>query len=400
MITASKRTLLVSPVPPCDTRSDGLFLKELCERALFPAGLFIVRGADAAVRPDPALSVRAPVQVIEDPHGLVAREVAAPFIRETREKVLRFARQIGATDIWLVLEGPTLIRLAESLLEQIDIPVRVQVLAPPAWWLRVHAAAPETARDVLASFDAVMRNAGACAAASWAMAAKYQALYGIAATALVPALDGALARPPAARPGANSLRVGFAGVPYAVSEFQSLLVAMTELAQENPTLQVELHLFCPEAEGIAGHDVLKPRRGLEAGHLIQALSELDVLYCPSWFSEAMREEADLSFPLKLAAYLAAGRPVLFHGRADSGPGRFLRRDEAAFFCFRPDTDALKHALLRALARPEVYERMACNGRALFDRFLSADALKTAFDTFMAPPAPGEMRADQADLTAC
>ena len=170
--------------------------------------------------------------------------------------------------------------------------------------------------------------------------------------------------------------------PYAITEFQSLLTAMKDLAEENASLQVELHIFCEEPDRIAGHDFVKMREGQDCARLIQDLSELDLLYLPYWFSEAMREESDLSFPSKLTTYLATGRPVLFHGRADSAPGRFLRSGEAAFFCFRPDAEALKSVLTRSLARPEQYEHVARNGRAMFDRFLSSSALKTAFGTFM------------------
>ena len=96
----------------------------------------------------------------------------------------------------------------------------------------------------------------------------------------------------------------------------------------------------------------------------------------------MRETSNLSFPSKLVTYFASGRPVVFHGRADSSPGRFLRENAAAFFCFRPGKDAIRNTLERSLMRPADYAEISANGRALVDSKFSFEALKASFSDFL------------------
>jgi hypothetical protein len=97
----------------------------------------------------------------------------------------------------------------------------------------------------------------------------------------------------------------------------------------------------------------------------------------------MREEANLSFPSKLTSYIASGRPVLFHGRADSSPARFLRQNGAAFFCFRPGVSAIRETIARALGDDATYARTAHAARELLDTHLSADTLRQSFARFCA-----------------
>ena len=55
------------------------------------------------------------------------------------------------------------------------------------------------------------------------------------------------------------------------------------------------------------------------------LSQCDVCYVPYWFDDAFRPGVELSFPNKVSLYLAAGRPIFFHGPQESTPTRFLAR---------------------------------------------------------------------------
>jgi hypothetical protein len=55
------------------------------------------------------------------------------------------------------------------------------------------------------------------------------------------------------------------------------------------------------------------------------IAEADFCFLPYLFEHAERRYAELSLPNKFEAYLAAGRPVLFHGPEYAGSGEAVRK---------------------------------------------------------------------------
>jgi hypothetical protein len=52
--------------------------------------------------------------------------------------------------------------------------------------------------------------------------------------------------------------------------------------------------------------------------MLREIAESDFCYLPYWFEPAKRRHVELSFPNKFETYLAAGRPVFFHGPEYAG----------------------------------------------------------------------------------
>jgi glycosyltransferase involved in cell wall biosynthesis len=300
-------------------------------------------------------------------------------------QVLAFCDDVEATQIWIVLEGQTLIRLAHALVEAGRYRVRVQVMDPPGWQLRAAKVDPDTVGEILDLFDDVVSRAAACATASWNMASIYRQRYGVATTPVVPALAASLACPPGRLTSSPTLKVGFAGQPYARDEVNALLVALAMLQKERPFDRVTLHTFSKwPIEPPADLRVqIVPHAWTSQDKLIPALSTMDLLYCPYWFDPTYREETLLCFPSKITSYLAAGRPVLFHGRHDASPALFLRSGGAGFFCFRPDADSLCHAIRMAMSDSDMYSEKARNGHLLFQRYLTEEQLADSIRAFLA-----------------
>ncbi|WP_157091525.1 hypothetical protein [Methylobacterium nodulans] len=358
-----------------------------------PAGIFVLQNPHLTPHVPPHYAERVPIKVIAKPNELYyppddevrqkERAVADTVIPELTSELIAFAYEVGAEEIWIVLEGQTLIRVAHRLLATSDFPLRVQVMDPPGWWLRAHNVDPETSTEAVGQFNDVLRGARSCAATSWAMCAAYHREFGVRAVPVVPAVDPALALPPAEAPQPRSIRIGFAGQPYAWEEFNALVRAMAKLRWNTWWSAVELHVFADRLPPVeSGQEVIVKRPWLPQAQLISELAQLDLLYCPYWFSEEYREEANLCFPSKLSTYLATGRPVLLHSRADSSPGRFLRAGSAAFFCFRTESGAMHDLIEQAVGHSDRYAEIAHNGRALFDQYLSMPQLRKTFQEFL------------------
>jgi glycosyltransferase involved in cell wall biosynthesis len=115
---------------------------------------------------------------------------------------------------------------------------------------------------------------------------------------------------------------------------------------------------------------------------IQLLSEADVLYCPYWFDSAFEEESRLSFPSKLTTYLAAGRPVLFHGPAYASPAVFLKERGAGECCFSLDTDSIIASLTKLANDEAFYKETTFNGTNAFMECLTMLVLQKNFLEFL------------------
>ena len=52
--------------------------------------------------------------------------------------------------------------------------------------------------------------------------------------------------------------------------------------------------------------------------MLREISETDFCYLPYWFAPLKRRHVELSFPNKFETYLAAGRPIFYHGPEYAG----------------------------------------------------------------------------------
>ena len=142
-IARGRRVLLIAGVPPCSNYSGGIFLEQIVRATETPAGVFVVQNRHltpvlsddlasrlsirTCLKPDEQhLPAEAPAKIRRD-----ERQAQLKVVPELYSQALRFATEVGATDIWIVLEGQTLIRLAHMLVTQSGLPIHVQVMDPP-----------------------------------------------------------------------------------------------------------------------------------------------------------------------------------------------------------------------------------------------------------------------------
>ena len=69
------------------------------------------------------------------------------------------------------------------------------------------------------------------------------------------------------------------------------------------------------------------------------------------FDPARAEEAKDNFPSKMMSYLGIGLPPFFHGPADSGPARFVRRHNADHVCSQQVPQLILDEMASALGNP-------------------------------------------------
>lgn len=398
-------------MPPCSNFTAGLVLAQLCK--FIPADAICCYSVlDSRLKPTvdddinsiPIEFSKKPIEyagkILPDYFGKLSKAVGstASFFFELYNeliyekiivlKVTKFAKKHGIDRIWCVLEGQTMIRIALPVTKALDIPLHTHVWDPPGWWLRENKVNKLIAKRTLAEFDRVLRNSVTCATASWAMAKAYAESYQLPTTPVIPSLSSKFAQAPAVSINdSDKLVIGMAGQIYSSDEWTALIKALDSVNWTIGNRTVVIRFMGRyanlRAEGTMNIEYLGWRSQAET---IQLMSEADILYCPYWFNTEFKEEASLSFPSKLTTYLAAGRPVLFHGPDYASPSNFLAANNAGVCCNSLNTDDILFALSELVNNKQLYSTTCSNGSIAFHKHLTLDVMKQSFADFLNLPA--------------
>lgn len=393
-----KKFLLLSDIPPCSNFTGGLVQGRLC--SFLPdesIGYFAVLNRDL----DPVLTHSHLVnQTVVKPKEFVPRHIGGKlgalecFLTETyTEKVTvkkiakqaaDFGTKFGADAIWCVVQGQTMIRLARQVADLMNVPLLTQVWDPPTWWLRANKVDSWSQKRILDEFASAMSKSDRFAAASWAMGENYESLYGCKSIPVIPSLDATVAKAPATRMNNDDeLTIGMAGQIYSSEEWENLILTLNhcnwKIGQRTVKVKVLGRVLSVQSNTPMNVEFLGWRSQSES---IDILSGLDVMYCPYWFDPIFKEEASLSFPSKLTTYLAAGRPVFFHGPEYASPAKFLKEHNAGILCHDLARTDIYNKLEKLSSSEELYKQLAANGSKAFHDHLTLDTMRKNFAEFL------------------
>jgi glycosyltransferase involved in cell wall biosynthesis len=378
------KILLLTDVPPCTNYTAGMVLAQIIK--VLPTGsvaCFCVLNPDLQnIESDPELK-DLPLEYTAKPREAafpqagflgelksylaeqVRRRVAVPSIVG---RITNFAHRQNVDTIWAVLQGQSMVRIAGQVANQLRMPLFTHVWDPLNWWLRANKLDRWSARQIRAEFDMVIRRSEAVATASPAMSAAYEARYSVRSVALIACHDRHDSFTPPGRPHHDGeLVIGMAGQFYANVEWQTLIRTLNQASWLIGGREVRLlvlghyfpHFEIPKEKV----EFLGWRSQKEA---IRILAEhADVLYCPYPFDPSMEEVARLSFPSKLVAYFAAGRPVLLHAPLDSSPARFLQETGAGLVTASSGVSNVYNAIERLSTDVACFADLAAAAQVVF-----------------------------------
>lgn len=301
-------------------------------------------------------------------------------IPRIENEIVNFGRAVQADLVWCILQGQTMIRLARPTARKLKLPLMTSIWDPPGWWMRANKVHPRASRHVIDEFGEAISASASTGTASLAMAKEYDSLYGANTIPLLPSLPPESAVAPAEGPTSDSyFIIGMAGQLYAQNEWNALIQALTKVNWKIAGRDVRIRLL-GRWFGLGSND----RMNVEylgwhsQEETLRLLSEVDVLYCPYWFDPTFQEEARLSFPSKLTTYLAAGRPVLFHGPEYASPAVFLTERNAGACCYSLEPDAIIISLTKLAEDQAYYAETAKNGNKTFMDCLTTPVLRENF----------------------
>ena len=231
-----------------------------------------------------------------------------------------------------------------------------------------------TRRAVLSEFEKTLRASTRCGVMCEAMKDEYETKYGVESVIMRHGIHPDKWRLSARETtGKKQFVIGFAGSLYAVNEWEALLSALSKLDWQIDGRDIIVRLMGP---GIDFRETRSKRHieylGLlsSVDEVIEMMSQVDVAYLPYWFDEFHQLFVRQSFPTKLATYLAAGRPVFFHGPEDSSPAHFFRRFPVGLCCHSMEESDIIECLRRFAIDREFYAMATAAGRAALDQELN------------------------------
>ncbi len=264
----------------------------------------------------------------------------ALFLYALRVHLPRVARKIrtivsqnGTEQLWITLNTPSAIILAEILDSQVDIPLKCTVWDPPQTLCHNAGLPTGVEAAVLKAFGNCIRNAVAVTVASEPMRDHYRTLYGKESLVWIHATpEHAISSPMPRLKKQGHIRIVFAGSLYARDEFESFCDALESINWRIGELVVTLHVFGPTLPQHQQNEHIVIEGWCAPEDLTRRLSSFDIGYLPYWFDQRYTTSVKYCFPSKLSTYLSSGLRVFYHGPYDSSPRIFLNEYPVGVAC--------------------------------------------------------------------
>jgi glycosyltransferase involved in cell wall biosynthesis len=280
--------------------------------------------------------------------------------------------------------------MAGPVAEQLGVPLHTHVWDPFSWWAKANRLDGRTTRSVQAKFDRAVSHSKAVATASQAMADAYQERFGAHAIPVIASHASSLAKTPAPElQSDDSLVIGMAGQFYSATEWLSLLEAMRAANWRVAGREVRIVVMGPQTPPQMDESRISFLGWKTQAQAAEILSCCDLLYCPYPFDPGMKEVSQLSFPSKLVLYLAAGRPIVFHGPDYSGPAAYVHRNGCGLVADQLFPTSVYNAIERLVSMPDLYRSCATGAQRAFIQDFTLSSMQRALSEFLDLGAPGD-----------
>lgn len=293
-----------------------------------------------------------------------------PAISRLAEDVQAHARAEGVDRVWAILNMPSIVDVCSRLLDRLQVPLLAHVWDDIDHLSQQRRLDAWTRRRTQRRFGALLARAERTAVIGETMAARYEQRYGARCCIVRHGVaDGVAAREAAT--ASDEFSIGFSGGMYCHSAWKAFQAALDRLGWQVAGKRIRLVVM-------SGHIAFTTRSPAQVDYLgwrsdaevQQRLSGCDLLYLPQPFEAAQRELAELSFPTKLSAYVATGRPVLVHAPPHASLPVFARTHPLGALCTSLDPAAIAAAIAALAADPARYAEAARDSATIANSVLS------------------------------
>ena len=309
------------------------------------------------------------------------RQVYAPYLAR---KGAAFGKKHGVNLLWAALDNPLVIYTADRIAKLLKIPMVVTVWDPPETFAVWHNHDKVTLRNLLYEFDKNMLMAVRHGVASENMADAYGEKYGISPFVQIHGPSRNQWLQPRETPLDPSVfRIGFAGSIYADNTWAALMEALHRCDWTLAGRKVVIRIASANLRWNTQRKVNIEYRGFHPfPKVLHELNECDVCYAPYWFEKEFTYSVRYCFPNKIATYLAAGTPVIYHGPENSSPTRFFKRFPIGVRCHSQEPEKIIEDLTPLAGDMQVRARAIEGGKQALDEEINEDIFRSRFEKLL------------------
>jgi glycosyltransferase involved in cell wall biosynthesis len=276
-------------------------------------------------------------------------------------QIVEFGKSHGVDLVWAELQYDALI-LAEKVAKGLGVPFVGTVWDDPEGWFSDRGYDRFSQRLFRRQFINALHAARNLSTAGEAMQSTYEKDYGVKSVILrhgfeTPAL-------PSDNPKKErGIVVGFAGSIYGRDAWEAFLSAIACLNASGRLPPVEVRIFGKSEFPYQHYGVRIETRGWRSAEaMLNEIAETDFCYLPYWFEPKKRRHVELSFPNKFETYLAAGRPILYHGPEYAGIVETINQYGVGLCVHSLNKEEISSVLERMIA--DHYSMNVCNQSAI------------------------------------
>ncbi|EGR0260335.1 glycosyltransferase family 4 protein [Vibrio cholerae] len=398
------KILLLSDIPPCENLTAGLVLSALVR--FVPKGsicFYIVLNPIIDIKLNPEFA-NIPMRLETKPNenwnflpqrrGLnklsrlitfAGEKVNEQFIVSKRIKdAIEFGKSQNVDRVWAVLQGQTTIRMAEAVAKGLEVPLHTHVWDPFSWWADAHALDRVTKNRVQKQFNKAIKASQFVATASKPMAELYHSEFGVNSVPVIASHPIELAKSPVTElTNDEGILIGMAGQFYASKEWECLIKMLECSNWRLNNKKVKLIVLGPQKPPGEYLDTnVKYLGWKDQKDAAYILSLCDILYCPYPFDKKLKEVSTFSFPSKFVLYLAAGRPIVFHGPDYASPTKYIADKQCGVVVGSLLPTTLYNTLENLINDRTLYSNCAKKAQTAFINDFTLNSLRECFARFI------------------
>lgn len=309
-------------------------------------------------------------------------------IRSLTDEVAAYMRNENPERLWVILNSTAVIDTTYTLLRRHNIELLVQVWDDPEHLCRQRNLDRVTRERTWRRFEAIVRRAGKTAVICEDMAEAYAPLCPGGCVVVRHGVDPETDKAHAGNDTNGEFKIGISGSMYSPASWKTLQQALDRLDWQIDGRQVVLVV-------VGGKVEFTSRARAECRFLgwrppeeaVGIMAGCDLLYLPQAFEGSSQRLTRLSFPTKMSAYAATGRPIFVHTPENSSLTRFCREHDVGILCNSLD-NAVVAGLLRQLEDPKLRAAQAAATQRIASSVLTRDNFERAVRSFLGHEAPG------------
>jgi hypothetical protein len=281
-----------------------------------------------------------------------------PAIRKLSREVICFVREAKPDRLWAILSSTAAIDTAYLVQKATGVKMLLHVWDDPRHIMTQRQLDRFTFRRTMGRFNYLLAHAEKLGVICEQMADAYAQESRAPAVVVRHGLKD-FVRPISEPSSEDEFRIGLSGSMYCYSAWKALQEAFDRLDWRIGSRRIVLVVAGSEIQFRA----FRPAecrfygwRPLE--QVAELLSECDLLYVPHPFESYQEPLARLSFPTKLSAYVATGRPILIHAPEYSSLTSFCRQHQFGLLTHELNSEKLTAFLLRHLSSADRLKKLS------------------------------------------